>query len=94
MDGEGDEETGDDDERELDQKRPSPAERVVDPTAKDASYTRTDAKADVADALPEASLPEGDEVGCYERGDGVEATETASVSTKKTLKFGQKTDFE
>lgn len=74
-DEEGDEQARDDDDGHLDEKgeAPAPGGVVVDDTAKDAAQHGAGAETDIADALDDAPLAQGDEVGGQESRDGHEA---------------------
>lgn len=70
---EGDQDPRKDNERDLDQERPTPPPVIVDPTAEHTTETATQAVAHVAEALPDPTTAKGDQVGSDKRPDGEEA---------------------
>ena len=73
LDEEEDEETGNADERDLDQKRPTPAHPVIEPAADRSAQTHAQAEDDVAVALPDTAAAEGNEVSGDEDGNRIQA---------------------
>lgn len=71
-----DQNTRDHHEGDLNQECPSPSQGIIDPATKDTSETHPSAKADVSNALPDASLAQRNQIRRHERRDGRETAAT------------------